>query len=310
MLADSAHPCRDKLLAEYTNGLDRLEIDRLNAVAFVSAAIAQVRVCSWGNMVARLFVEYVNMQKEINELRSDLDFRWRIGIDIEQSKKEKYIELGESIALRQATLMKELQAPTADFFTGLKRDLDTRAAMNSMSADMALHDAKATEAHQQQAKAHQQQAKAHQQQAKEHQEQNADIAAHDAKATAKLDTIQGHTKGVPPLMEESRNDDAKAIGQADAWFAKRQLPDKERGVYDLYTNCKGKITQEQMAARLGVSVKTISRRAKAVNAAFEKAGRTGPIVWGEKKSRAEVATRAAWAGSVTHPDDPDDGREE
>ena len=128
----------------------------------------------------------------------------------------------------------------------------------------------------------------------------ADVAAKLAELAADVATIK---EAVPPLVGAARDADAQGIEAAEAWLDKLDLTEKHRKVYRQYRRGK---TQEQIAAALKCDVRTVRRYGEAINAAFAEAGRPGAIVWGHKKSRAEVATKAGWAGGVTYPDDLDD----
>ena len=139
---------------------------------------------------------------------------------------------------------------------------------------------------------------------------SAKITDHDARTTAEHREHDTKLEGVPPLVGAARDADARGIEAAEDWLDKLDLTEKHRKVYRQYRRGK---TQEQIAAALKCDVSTIRRYSKRINDAFRAAGMVNPIVWGHKKSRAEVATKAAWAGGVTYPDDPDDdgaGREE
>ena len=151
------------------------------------------------------------------------------------------------------------------------------------------------------------------------------LLAGQADVTAKLDALRAQTtadhqaqaddhrkqsaklEGVPPLVGEAQDADARDIAALDAYMTKLKLPKGQREVYRLY---RLKMTQEQIAANMKCDVRTVRRYGEAINAAFAKAGRPGPIVWGNKKSRSETATKAGWAGGVTSPDDPEGDRDE
>lgn len=132
----------------------------------------------------------------------------------------------------------------------------------------------------------------------------ADVAAKLAELAADVATIK---EAVPPLVGEARDADARDIAALDAYMTKLKLPKGQREVYRLY---RLKMTQEQIAASMKCDVRTVRRYGEAINAAFAKAGRPGPIVWGNKKSRSETATKAGWAGGVTSPDDTEGDRDE
>ena len=132
-------------------------------------------------------------------------------------------------------------------------------------------------------------------------------ADHDARTTAEHREHDTKLEGVPPLVGEARDADARDIAALDAYMTKLKLPKGQREVYRLY---RLKMTQEQIAANMKCDVRTVRRYGEAINAAFAKAGRPGPIVWGNKKSRSETATKAGWAGGVTSPDDPEGDRDE
>lgn len=132
-------------------------------------------------------------------------------------------------------------------------------------------------------------------------------ADHDARTTAEHREHDTKLEGVPPLVGEARDADARDIAALDAYMTKLKLPKGPREVYRLY---RLKMTQEQIATSMKCDVRTVRRYGEAINAAFAKAGRPGPIVWGNKKSRSETATKAGWAGGVTSPDDPEGDRDE
>ena len=101
--------------------------------------------------------------------------------------------------------------------------------------------------------------------------------------------ILNKVKGVPQLVEEARNDDAKAIGHADAYLAKLNLEPNQQEVLKLY---RQGLNQVQIAREMDCCKRTVSRLAQAANEAFTKMGRPAPIVWNNKKSREEIALKA------------------
>lgn len=153
----------------------------------------------------------------------------------------------------------------------------------------------------------------------------ADIGARQAATADAVDALRAQTtadhqaqaddhrkqsaklEGVPSLVGQAQDADARDIAALDAYMTKLKLPKGQREVYRLY---RLEMTQEQIAANMKCDVRTVRRYGKAINAAFAEAGRPGAIVWGNKKSRSETATKAGWAGGVTIPDDPEGDRDE
>lgn len=112
---------------------------------------------------------------------------------------------------------------------------------------------------------------------------------HDARTADDHRKQDDKLKGVPQLVEESRNEDAKAIGNADAFFVSLKLSDTQKTILNM--NRDG-ATQQRIADRLGISKRTVQRESNVINQRYLDAKRTAPIVWNNKKSRAEIASKA------------------
>lgn len=112
---------------------------------------------------------------------------------------------------------------------------------------------------------------------------------HDARTADDHRKQDDKLKGVPQLVEESRNEDAKAIGHADAYFVSLKLSDTQKTILNM--NRDG-ATQQRIADRLGISKRTVQRESNVINQRYLDAKRTAPIVWNNKKSREEIALKA------------------
>lgn len=107
----------------------------------------------------------------------------------------------------------------------------------------------------------------------------AELADHDARTTADHREQSAKLAGLPAFLNEARDDDAKAAGQADAYRkAYLKLTERQKAIYKAFEG-DNKPTQMQLAALLGVKKKTISRDAQVINAIYAKVGRVKPIVW-------------------------------
>lgn len=228
LLAGDAWTGRAELLKDYSEQLNKLELDRLEAVAFVQWTIARLRAHQWEKMGAEYAIDRV-----VTPVIRGTD-----GQDPEAKETLRHI--------------RQDPRKTDKFLAELRRAVDIKAAVDGVDAKLA---------------------------------------------------------GLPAFLNEARDDDAKAAGQAEAYRkAYLKLTERQKAIYKAFEG-DNKPTQMQLAALLGVKKKTISRDAQVINAIYAKVGRVKPIVWRTTKrlyNSTDIPDRGDLDGDDLDGDDLDD----